>query len=129
VICARIAARRPPVSRGAPTDENIFALGDCARIEGAPLPATAAVAMQQAIWLGKAMRAVDGSVASAAPFAFKNLGIMVYIGGWQAVLDSEKIRGANWMAWVVWRSLYWMRLGVSGCGRCVCVCVRSLTLS
>lgn len=35
--------------------EDVFAIGDCAWLEGKDLPATAQVANQQAVWLGRTL--------------------------------------------------------------------------
>jgi NADH dehydrogenase len=78
--------------------DDVFAIGDCAGVRGQELPATAQVANQQAIWLGKtlnkaAARSVEGKsglvkVHEESRFKFKSLGIMAYLGGWRAITQS-----------------------------------------
>jgi len=60
------------------TTPDMFALGDCAAIEGQLLPATAQVANQEAIHLAKILNATarkeNGKLEEEKPFKFKNLG-------------------------------------------------------
>jgi NADH dehydrogenase FAD-containing subunit len=86
--------------------KDVFALGDCAVIEGMPLPATAQVANQKALWLGKRMNK-DDLDDQAEGFTFKNMGVMAYIGDWNAILQSggdSEIKGRT--AWFLWRAAY-----------------------
>ncbi|KAL9083876.1 MAG: hypothetical protein Q9165_008346 [Trypethelium subeluteriae] len=53
--------------------DNVFALGDCATIEGTAYPATAQVASQKAEWLAARLNKGD---LEAKPFRWKNLGVM-----------------------------------------------------
>src|SRR4051794_10234926 len=57
--------------------KDVFAMGDNASVESATLPATAQVANQQAIWLGKRLNRGD---LEDKTFNYKNLGIMAYLG-------------------------------------------------
>jgi len=63
--------------------ECVFALGDCAAVEGTPLPATAQVAFQAAdyaafnVWATHALR-------PRLPFRYQHLGDMLALGGPQA---------------------------------------------
>ncbi|KAL1926060.1 hypothetical protein VTP01DRAFT_6097 [Rhizomucor pusillus] len=90
---------------------NVYALGDCATIENYALPATAQVANQQAIYLGKTLNkeAKTGKVQTE-DFKFASHGSMAYIGSWEAVIDMspvhEKAKEGGHMAWVFWRSAY-----------------------
>lgn len=79
--------------------DDVFAIGDCAGVSGQELPATAQVANQQAIWLGKALnKAVARKtgerklehvrIYEEKPFKFRSLGIMAYLGGWRAITQS-----------------------------------------
>ncbi|KAF2115208.1 pyridine nucleotide-disulfide oxidoreductase-domain-containing protein [Lophiotrema nucula] len=85
---------------------DVFALGDCAILEGTAYPATAQVASQKADWLAKRLNKGD---FDRAPFSWKNLGVMAYIGNWNALLQGS---GGNWSnisgraAWIVWRGAY-----------------------
>jgi hypothetical protein len=64
---------------------DVFALGDVAVMEKAVLPATAQVANQESKWLAKRLN--QGDLESRA-FTFKSLGIMTYIGGMRAIMQT-----------------------------------------
>lgn len=83
--------------------EDLFALGDCASIEGLSSPKTAQVASQEAKWLAKRLNKSDMDGHS---FAHKDLGIMAYIGNWNAIMQtgSREMRGR--IAWLIWRGVY-----------------------
>ncbi|KAF9081251.1 hypothetical protein BGX23_001098 [Mortierella sp. AD031] len=94
---------------------NVYAVGDCATIKDHELPQTAQVANQQAIYLRKALNKLAKQPEKSftdvtAPFSFKNLGSMAYIGNWEAVVDmtkiNEKAKESGTLAWVFWRSSY-----------------------
>lgn len=95
-------------------DPHILAIGDCAMIEGTPMPATAQVANQKAKYITKKLnRRVKGG-EPAEPFVFHNMGSLAYLGGWQAVYDrtqaqTVKTKEAGRLAWLLWRSAYFTR--------------------
>lgn len=63
---------------------DVFAIGDVAVLpEG--LPATAQVANQQAIWLGKNLN--QDSIEQNS-FTYRNLGVMTYLGSWKAIMQT-----------------------------------------
>lgn len=69
------------------TDDNIFAIGDCASLvppnSTAALPATAQVARQQAIYLAKHLPAwLEGT--PLPPFVFRDFGTLVSLGRYNA---------------------------------------------
>ena len=65
--------------------KDVFALGDVAVMEKATLPATAQVANQESKWLAKRLN--KGDLETQA-FTFKSLGIMTYIGGMRAIMQT-----------------------------------------
>ncbi|KAF2650944.1 nucleotide-binding domain-containing protein [Lophiostoma macrostomum CBS 122681] len=87
--------------------DDVYALGDCAIIEGTAYPATAQVASQKADWIGKRLNKND---LDKAAFSYKNLGVMAYIGNWNGVFQGGdkgplgNISGRA--AWVIWRGAY-----------------------
>lgn len=106
---------------------NVFAIGDCATIDGNRLPQTAQVAKQQANWLAKHLN--EGTDPGFwGEFKFYSLGVMAYIGGGKAAIFHEnkawyKVREMcpeKWMerfggiiAFIGWRSVYWsMQLSI-----------------
>lgn len=89
-------------------EDDIFAIGDCATIDGNFLPQTAQVASQQAEYLAKMLnsgKAIEGYPA----FSFFNKGMMAYLGGYTAMM--AKVPGLDKMsgfgAFLGWRFTYW----------------------
>ena len=87
------------------TMSDVFALGDNATIRNAPLPATAQTASQQALWLAKRFNNND---FDKAPFTFKNLGIMTYLGNSKGLVQTGGVMGdiSGRAAWLIWRGAY-----------------------
>ncbi|KAK2592474.1 hypothetical protein QQS21_009819 [Conoideocrella luteorostrata] len=87
------------------TLDDVYAIGDCISVQGIRYPATAQVASQQAVYLGKQLNS-NKSYKPSKPFAFKNWGVMTYLGGWKAIhqRDADNLKG--WAAWVLWRTAY-----------------------
>ncbi|KAF2807964.1 uncharacterized protein BDZ99DRAFT_522568 [Mytilinidion resinicola] len=84
--------------------EDVFALGDCAKIENTTYPATAQVASQKAEWLAKRLNKGDFDKGG---FTWKNMGVMAYIGNWNAIMQGGgggSVSGRA--AWVLWRGAY-----------------------
>ncbi len=88
---------------------DIYAIGDCGTVEGASLPATAQVAQQQGKYLGRALtRLARGT--PPAPFRYRNLGMLAYVGGNRALADLQAFKGRGWATWLFWRSAYLTRI-------------------
>ncbi|KAJ3370382.1 hypothetical protein GGF31_004213 [Allomyces arbusculus] len=104
--------------KGGQPMRDVFALGDCAFIDGNELPPTAQVANQQAIHLSKQLNKFDES--AVVPFSFRNRGSMAYIGGWKAIVDlpTDMHKPSGYSAWVLWRSAY-LNLSVSWRNKCL----------
>ena len=83
--------------------KDVYALGDCATIEGKNLPATAQVANQKALWLAQRFNKKD---IETSEFTYKNLGIMAYIGNWNAIMQSGSADVSGRFAWLIWRGAY-----------------------
>jgi len=85
-------------------EEDIYAVGDCATIEGHWLPQTAQVANQQGQHLAKELNS-----NCMSPFKFKSKGMMAYLGGHNAIMS--KLPGVSrltgFVAFVGWRFTYW----------------------
>jgi NADH:ubiquinone reductase (non-electrogenic) len=93
--------------------KNIFAIGDCATQENLPpLPQTAQCAQQEGNYLCKAFNNIKkgGDVEHYEKFHFNKLGMMSYIGGYNAIVDisGNKLKGHT--AWLFWRSAYLTKL-------------------
>ena len=109
------------------TDERIFALGDCASLAGAdgrPLPSTAQVARQQALFLAKSLA---GHIEGGKPlsrFKYHDMGSLVALGEYAAygTLGSYGfLKGAafkGWLAHMGHAALYRMhQLDINGYAR------------
>jgi NADH:ubiquinone reductase (non-electrogenic) len=103
--------------------KNVFALGDCATIDGDSLPATAQVAGQQGAYIGRLVsKAIningegppvlrDAEYKQVSPFHFLSLGAMAYLGNDRAVVQFEASEKRNLafggrIAFFLWRSVY-----------------------
>lgn len=96
--------------------KDVYVIGDAARVDGDPLPATAQVANQEAKHLAKILNSGVRSWSNdPGSFVFHNKGIMTYIGDWRGLLDSSKASGSvkakegGRLAWLAWRSAYFLQ--------------------
>lgn len=88
---------------------NVYAIGDCAEIEGYPLPATAQVAQTQAEYL---CHVFDTSKSKEiTPYAFQSKGLMAYLGSYEGLVQYKQTRLAGLRSWFIWRSAYLTKLG------------------
>ncbi|KAI9016018.1 FAD/NAD-P-binding domain-containing protein [Hyaloraphidium curvatum] len=107
-FCRARAAQDGPDPAG-----SIYAIGDCATVEGFPLPQTAQVASQKAVWLSKHLNSL-GRGDAGKPFSYGHRGSMVYLGSWSSIVDlSRNVPENSWfkgirgyLAWITWRSAY-----------------------
>lgn len=88
-----------------PGHPGVFALGDCAVYPNRPLPATAQVAQNQGRYLARALAREQRS-KTTAPFEFRSLGMLTYIGGGRALADLPHVKWRGRTAWYFWRSVY-----------------------
>jgi NADH dehydrogenase FAD-containing subunit len=84
--------------------DDVFALGDCATTEGTSWPATAQVANQKAEWLAKRLN--KGDLKQVEGFGWKNMGVMAYLGSWNAIMQSDAGNVSGRAAWFIWRGAY-----------------------
>jgi len=84
---------------------DVYALGDMARIEHAPLPGLAPVAMQEGRYVG---RAISDRLAGKdpAPFRYRDKGNLATIGRLHAVAEVGPLRIAGFVAWVLWLGVH-----------------------
>ncbi|EMC95802.1 hypothetical protein BAUCODRAFT_34570 [Baudoinia panamericana UAMH 10762] len=82
---------------------DVFALGDCAVIDGTQYPSTAQVAAQKAKWLAKKLNKGD---INTQGFSFMSQGIMAYIGRMNAIVQMDKGSLSGRAAWMMWRGAY-----------------------
>ena len=92
---------------------DVFAIGDTTVMQSGRLPGTAQVANQQALWLGKYLnKHTEPTSEQDKGFGFRDLGVMTYLGGAKAILQSPSkgegpakgIKG--WVAFLLWRGAY-----------------------
>mmetsp|Transcript_4966 Transcript_4966/g.21282 ORF Transcript_4966/g.21282 Transcript_4966/m.21282 type:complete len:519 (-) Transcript_4966:150-1706(-) len=115
--------------RSKETLSGVFAIGDCAAVEGRRLAATAQVAEQQGFWLAGAMNKNPEWAIGAGKdwlpgdgFEFQHKGSLAYVGSFTSVSDftkvdakaMEAVKGTTirgWASFAVWRSAYLTKLG------------------
>ncbi|PNY23675.1 Uncharacterized protein TCAP_06384 [Tolypocladium capitatum] len=88
---------------------DVYAVGDCAAVQGQKYPATAQVASQQAAYLAKQLNRGTSTDSSSPAFKFRNLGTMAYVGGWRAIHQSSADELKGRAAWLLWRTAYLTR--------------------
>ncbi|KIW79093.1 hypothetical protein Z517_08933 [Fonsecaea pedrosoi CBS 271.37] len=97
--------------------KNVFALGDTSKLMSGALPATAQVANQQALWLGKTLNKhpAPEEFRKQKGFTFRNLGVLTYLGGAKAILQGGNGNGngggaakgiKGLAAYLIWRGAY-----------------------
>lgn len=90
---------------------NVFVLGDAAYLvhKGKPLPPLGQVAFQQGSQTAKNLvRLLKGEPTK--PFRYFNFGSLVSVGEHFAAIELFGVRMAGFFAWIIWRSLYLMKL-------------------
>jgi NADH dehydrogenase len=92
---------------------GVWALGDCAVIPdpktGRPYPPTAQHALREGrIVARNILAAIDGRAKE--PFAFTTLGQMAAIGRRTGVASIFGLRFSGFLAWWLWRTIYWSKL-------------------
>lgn len=103
-------------------DTSIYALGDCARIADEPLAATAQVARQQGIYLGRAIPDIAAG-RTPRPFVYRDRGAVVSLGdynGWGMFSPSKSFGGGflrglapRWLHDLIYRQHQMGVLGVT----------------
>jgi NADH:ubiquinone reductase (non-electrogenic) len=89
--------------------EHIYAVGDCAVSESVDIPATAQVAQQAGVYLGKALsRKAQGR--TVGPFVYRHFGMLAYVGGNRALADLGAVKGRGFSTFLFWRSAYLTKL-------------------
>jgi NADH:ubiquinone reductase (non-electrogenic) len=88
---------------------DVYAMGDCATIEGINLPATSQVAQQQGRYLARHLRR-SIKRQTTRPFQYRHLGMLAYVGSNKALADLPPIKGKGFSTWLFWRSAYITKL-------------------
>lgn len=94
--------------------ENIFAVGDVAKMEGDEAypdghPMMAQPAMQQGKMVAKNLKRLFRK-KEMVPFSYKNLGNMATIGRNRAVCDFPKYKTQGFFAWYIWMFVHLIQL-------------------
>ena len=84
--------------------ENIFVIGDLAAFQqdGHPLPGVAPVAMQQAAYVARVLRARKANRVFTHAFRYRDKGSLAVIGRNRAVAQFRKFKVSGFPAWAVW---------------------------
>ena len=94
--------------------DGVWACGDCAAVpgrSGRACPPTAQHAVRQGRQAARNIAAaVVGERAAIRPYRFEMLGQLAAIGRRRAVATLFGIRFSGFVAWLVWRSAYLMKL-------------------
>ena len=93
-----------------PDYPEVYAVGDCAQIDGMPLPATGAVAEKQGAHAAKTLNEFAQN-KTPTKFDWMPFGMMTYIGTNQSLIQTSWTQGAGHFEWFVWRSVYMTSLG------------------
>jgi len=92
---------------------GVFALGDCASIPdprtGKPYPPTAQHAIREARVAAKNVAASLG-VGTREPFVFDAIGQLAILGHRSAVAELKDWRFSGFLAFWMWRTVYWTKL-------------------
>ncbi len=89
--------------------DNVYALGDCATLEGENVLPTAQAAQQEGKYLAHALNA-RAYGKEVKPFRFANMGMLAYIGENEALADLPSFKGKGFGTWLFWRSAYLTKL-------------------
>ena len=92
---------------------NVWAIGDATAVpnawDGKPSPPTAQFAIRQAKQLAaNLLRELRGE--ETRPFSYRPLGMMASIGHHNAVAEIGGLRVSGFLAWLLWRSAYLMKM-------------------
>lgn len=96
-----------------PDRDGIWALGDCAAVinafDGGLSPPTAQFALRQARQLAdNLVRKIDGKPTQ--PFCYRPIGLLASIGHNKAVIQMYRLRMTGFLAWLLWRGIYLLKL-------------------
>jgi NADH dehydrogenase len=100
-----------------PGSDNVWSLGDCAAVpnarDGSVSPPTAQFANQQARQLAANMaRRIAGT--ATLPFSYKAIGQLSAIGHNKAVAELFGLRITGFVAWLLWRGVYILKIPTLG---------------
>jgi NADH:ubiquinone reductase (non-electrogenic) len=88
------------------TMEDVYALGDCADIDGMSLPTLAEVAVQKAEWLAKELNQYG---QPQRKFRYRETTNLAYLGNHDGISDEKRTGHSAWIAWRSGSIWYWPR--------------------
>jgi NADH:ubiquinone reductase (H+-translocating) len=104
---------KPDATFAVPGLQRVWALGDVASItdpkSGRPMPATAQHAVREGPHAARNILAVLAG-RPASPFDYSEQGMLVSLGRFRGVGDILGIKVSGFLAWVLWRGYYLLRL-------------------
>lgn len=95
-----------------PGHENLWSAGDCAAVpyvKGGLCPQTAQFAFRQGISMGRNIAAVLNN-RELKPFVFPGQGELASVGHRAAVARIFGVNFSGFIAWIMWRTIYLMKL-------------------
>lgn len=89
---------------------GVYALGDCAQVDGYALPATAQVASQKAAYLSKLL---NGTLKPGSEFSWRDKGSMANLSAGRGIVQVGKGKIEGRPASALWHSTYSLYLSIS----------------
>jgi NADH:ubiquinone reductase (non-electrogenic) len=89
--------------------ENVYAIGDCSRVESENLAATAQVAQQEGEYVAHRLNQLARGCEPDA-FKYHHRGMLAYLGGSRAIADLQNVKARGFTTWLLWRSVYLTKL-------------------
>lgn len=93
--------------------EDVWALGDCAAVpnayDGSVSPTLGQFAVRQSAQLAKNIVAVSRGGAPQ-PFSYHTRGMFAALGHGRAVGNPFGVKVTGWLAYMMWRGLYWSKM-------------------
>jgi NADH dehydrogenase len=93
---------------------GLWAVGDCAAVRdartGRVQPPTAQHARQQGFHVAENIEAAVSGTSARQPFRFSTIGQLASIGHRSGVASIFGVRFSGWIAWLLWRAVYLIKL-------------------
>jgi NADH:ubiquinone reductase (H+-translocating) len=93
---------------------GVWAIGDCSMVidpnTGKPYPPTAQHACREGTIAGRNIAAAVRGSGAKVPFRYKTMGLLAAIGRHTGVAEVFGFRFSGFIAWLMWRAVYLMKL-------------------
>jgi len=91
--------------------KDVYAIGDCAIYPKNPLPATAQAAEQEGKYVANLLnRKAAKPDLPLKPFHYNYQGMLAYIGGHRALVDTPVLKNSGFFSWLLWNAAYITKL-------------------